>query len=194
MSYKNSMLEEENVDFKMLMKEYHDGILLFSISDEEVWGKAVRDTSGLKEFYEKNKENYKWKERTDAVIYKCSSDSIAKQLVVWLNDSLSLDTIIKMANKKSSLNLHFERGKYETGVNDIIDQINRKTGISNIINQGSTFYVVDVKELIPVKVKTIDEARGLITADYQNYLESKWIKKLKNDHKVIINEELLNTL
>ena len=194
MSYKNSKLEDENIDFKMLMREYHDGILLFSISDEEVWGKAVRDTSGLKDFYENNKENYKWKERTDAVIYKCSSDSIAKQLVIWLNDGLSLDTIIRMANRKSSLNLHFERGKYEAGNNDIIDQINRKTGISNIINQGSTYYVVNVKELIPIKVKTIDEARGLITADYQNYLESKWIEKLKKDHKVIVNEELLNTL
>jgi len=194
LDYKDSKLEEENVDFKMLMKEYHDGILLFSISDEEVWGKAVRDTTGLKEFYELNKNKYQWKERTDAVIYKCSTDSMANLVVKWLGDSLALDSIIRLANKSSSLNLHFERGKYEPESNEIIDQVKKEIGVSNIIKYSKTFFIVDIKELLPAQDKSINEARGLITADYQNYLEKQWIEKLRKEHSVIINKELLQSL
>jgi len=194
LDYKDSKLEEENIDFKMLMQEYHDGILLFSISDEEVWGKAVRDTTGLKKFYELNKEKYQWKERTDAVIYKCSTDSMAKLVVKWLGDSLSLDSIIRLANKNSSLNLHFERGKYEPETNEIIDQAKKEVGVSNVIEQGKTFYIADIKELLPAQAKSIDEARGLITADYQNFLEKQWVEKLHKEHTVIINNELLQKI
>ncbi len=194
MEYKDSKLEEENNDFKMLMQEYHDGILLFSISDEKVWGKAVKDTIGLQKFYNANMSKYQWKQRTDAVIYKCSSDSMAKLVTKWLDEGLKIDSIIKLANKNSSLNLHFARGKYEPGTNEIIDQVKKQVGISNIINIGKAYFVVDIKEILPVQPKSIDEARGLITADYQNYLEKKWIEKLRKEHTVIINNDLLDTL
>jgi len=62
-------LEEKHPDFKYLMKEYHDGILLFELTDQQVWSKAVKDTVGLQAFYDKNKNNYMWDERLDASVY-----------------------------------------------------------------------------------------------------------------------------
>jgi peptidyl-prolyl cis-trans isomerase SurA len=175
----------------MLVQEYHDGILLFAISDKEVWGKAIRDTIGLENFYKKNKDKYQWKERIDATIYKCNNDSIAKLVKGWLSKGIELDSIIGMANKQSALNLHFERGKYEAGTNVVIDQIKKEKGISNIIKVEKTYVVVDIKEILPPQDKSLDDARGLITADYQNYLEQKWIERLKKKYVVVINRELL---
>ncbi len=192
LAYKDSKLESENLDFKMLVQEYHDGILLFAISDSEIWGKAIRDSVGLKKFYENNKDKYQWKERLDASLYKCNSDSMALKVRAWLVDGLSLDTIMRMANSKSALNLRYEKGKFEDGDNEIVDQIKHKIGISQILKSGKSYIVVVVNDIIPPKAKSLDEARGLITADYQNYLEKKWIEKLHKDHKVIVNRELLN--
>ena len=58
--YADSQLESENPDFKSLISEYHDGILLFDLTDKKVWSKAVKDTVGLQQFYEQNKNNYMW--------------------------------------------------------------------------------------------------------------------------------------
>lgn len=191
LNYKDSQLESQYIDFNMLVKEYHDGILLFAISDDEVWGKAIRDTVGIEEFYQANKANYQWKERVDATIYKCGSDSIAQLVKGWLKEGLSLDTLIKMANKNSALNLHFEKGKFEQESNSIIDQVNHVQGISNILKIESSYVVVDIHEILPPQVKSLNETRGLITADYQNFLEEKWIEKLHKDHTIVVNRELL---
>ncbi|MEZ4979864.1 MAG: peptidylprolyl isomerase, partial [Chitinophagales bacterium] len=61
--FREAHLAEINSEYKNLMQEYHDGILLFELTDQEVWSKAVIDTLGLREFYNKNKTNYMWKER-----------------------------------------------------------------------------------------------------------------------------------
>jgi len=192
LDYKNSKLESEFIDFKMLLQEYHDGILLFAISDDEVWGKAIRDSSGLANFYENNENKYQWKERVDASLYKCANDSIAGLVKSWLDKGYSLDTIMRMANNNSALNLRYEKGKFEPGDNEIIDQIDHRKGVSNIVKSGKSYVIVVVNEIIPPKSKSLNEARGLITADYQNYLEEKWIEKLHKDHKISVNRELLN--
>ncbi|RLD46646.1 MAG: hypothetical protein DRI86_02635 [Bacteroidetes bacterium] len=192
LAYKNSKLEEQYSDFRMLVQEYHDGILLFAISDEEIWGKAIKDTLGLEIFYEANKSNYMWQERIDAIIYKCSTDSIAEFVKKSLADNISVDSLFSIVNKNSALNLHYESNKYEAGSSDIIDQIKHEKGISNIVKVGSTYYVVDVKDIITATNKSLDEARGIITADYQNELEKNWIIDLNKNHKVVIDKELLN--
>ncbi len=192
LDYKDSKLESQNVDFKMLVQEYHDGILLFAISDSEVWGKAIKDTLGLKKFYTANKQNYQWKERIDASIYKCATDSIAQRVHAFLRKGYSLDTIMTLANHNSALNLHFERGKYEVGTNSILEKVKKKPGISKVMKIGKNYVIVDIHKIIPPKAKSLDEARGLITADYQNYLEKKWLEKLHKEHKVTVNRELLN--
>jgi peptidyl-prolyl cis-trans isomerase SurA len=193
-NYKDSKLEDQNFDFKMLVNEYHDGILIFTLSDREVWGKAIKDTSGLETFYEANKDKYMWKERVDAVIYKCSNDSVAKEVRSMLDKGLKLDSIMKIANKNSSLSLGFERGKYEKGTNAIIDQVEKKKGISDNMKINNSTIIVVINEILPVQNKKLDEAKGLITADYQNYLETAWIKRLHEEHKVVVYDEVLESL
>ena len=193
-SYKDSKLENENFDFKMLVNEYHDGILLFNISDELVWGKAIKDTLGLEKFYNDNKDKYLWSERTEAEIFRCKNDSVAKILRNYLNKNIELDSIVKMMNKNSQLNLGYDKGKFEKGDNKIVDKVDKVVGISkNIVAENST-YIVRISSIIPPVNKEISEARGLITADFQNFLQDKWIKELKDKYQVKINSEVLNSI
>ena len=66
-------------DFRNLMGEYRDGILLFELTDKKVWSKAVKDT-GVETFYEKNKNNYMWADRLDATVYTCANAEVAKEV------------------------------------------------------------------------------------------------------------------
>ncbi|RUA28799.1 MAG: peptidylprolyl isomerase [Bacteroidetes bacterium] len=192
--YKDSKLEDQYFDFRMLVNEYHDGILTFSMSDKEVWGKAIRDTVGLEKFYEEHKDNYMWKERVDAEIFKCTNDSVAKVVRQYLNQGLEYDSIQKLVNKKSSLNLGYEKGLYEPGQNPIIDKQEKKVGISDNIKDNKSILIVKINKIIPPENKKLDEARGLITADYQNYLEKEWLKSLHEKHKVVVHEDVLNEI
>lgn len=47
-------------DLKNLIREYHDGLLLFEISNRMVWDKAAKDEKGLQAYFKKNKSKYKW--------------------------------------------------------------------------------------------------------------------------------------
>jgi peptidyl-prolyl cis-trans isomerase SurA len=79
-NYEESQLDSKYEEFRMLVKEYRDGILLFQMMDDMVWSKAIADSVGLRQFFEENKDNYKWPERIDAVIYNAESDQVIKEL------------------------------------------------------------------------------------------------------------------
>lgn len=76
MEYEESHLTDKYEDYRMLVKEYRDGILLFTLMDQKVWTKALEDTSGLRKFHTGNKGKYTWGERIKASIYSCSNSKV----------------------------------------------------------------------------------------------------------------------
>ncbi len=74
--WEEANLANKYVDYRMLVKEYRDGILLFQLMDQKVWTKAVEDTSGLKSFFNENKAKYQWKERSKATVLNAASKDI----------------------------------------------------------------------------------------------------------------------
>ncbi|MBN2745812.1 MAG: peptidylprolyl isomerase [Bacteroidales bacterium] len=191
---KSSNLEKEDFNFRMLMNEYHDGILLFNISDEKIWSKAISDTVGLSAFLNQNQSNYMWKPRVDAEIYRVKNDSIAHIVKNYLNAGMPLDSVIRLTNSNSSLNVGFERGKYEEGDNTIIDKAEKKVGVQRIENGDKLIFLVRINQLMEASPKKLSEARGLITADYQNYLHDEWINSLRQKYTVEINQKVFDSL
>jgi len=198
-AFEDSRLEEKYPEFRLLMQEYRDGILLFEITDENVWSKALKDTAGLEEFYEKNKFNYMWEKRAEVVIYKASDEKIAKSarklVAKRVKKNLSLEDIVSKINKTSQLNLQAEKGLFSKGDNEIVDAVAWEKGISeDKLNADGTVTFVEVLEILEPMPKTISEARGLITADYQNFLEKEWITELKKKYSVTVNREVFETI
>lgn len=192
-AFEESKLESKYPEFKALMQEYRDGILLFELTDRKVWSKAVKDTTGLKEYYEKNKNNYLWDERADVTTYKCADEKIAKEVRKMLSKKKTEKEILDVINKKSQLNLATETVMYVKGENKMIDD-NWKEGVSADIKKDDKVVIIVVNKVLPKTPKLLNEAKGMVTADYQNFLEKDWLSNIRNNHTIEVKEEVLNSV
>ncbi len=200
LEYEKNHLEEKYPEFKNLMKEYRDGMLLFEITDKKVWSKAVEDTTGLKAFYENNKENYMWSKRIDADIYKCKNKDVAKDAYKLVGKAekkdMSNEDILSKINEEEKKLLEIENGIFSKGDNEKIDNkfTNAETGLGDIKEEGGKYYFIKVNEFLDPQPKTLDEARGIITADYQDYLEKQWVEKLRKKYDYNVNKDILKSI
>ena len=217
LSYEHEQLSRKYPEFRYLLQEYHDGILLFALMDKMVWTKAATDSAGLEQFYEANKQNYMWGERVE-VAY-CT----------YIGDKLS------SANKKNfdskmlaALKAGTKNGDYETQVlaalqkmgispdsismggnsnifNIVDDQWCDIDGIridknawgktkSKVMNHEGRSFVFYLVRNLPPEPKTLKECRGAVIADYQNKLEADWLGQLRQKHTVKINESVFNSI
>ena len=190
LKYEDSQLEKKYPEFKALMTEYRDGILLFDLTDQKVWSKAVKDTLGLKDFYQKNKNNYMWETRLDASIYTVKDPEAVQRVKNFIKSGLSDTDLLKEINTDSVDILKIESNKFLKKENRIIDSIAWVPGFSgDIKSPGGTMFIY-VRKVLKPQPKELNEARGLITAEYQNYLEKEWIKALRTKYPVVVNKEV----
>lgn len=190
-AYEESQLDKKYPEFRALMQEYRDGILLFDLMDRKVWSKAVKDTTGLKAYYEQNKTKYMWDERADATIYTCKDAATSKAVRKMMKKKKTDKEILDAINKNSQLNLSIESKLYNKKENELVDA-NWKAGISPDVNKDKNVVFVVVKKIVPPTPKSLQESKGLVTADYQNQLEKDWVDELKRKCKVSVNQDVLN--
>ncbi|EDP96000.1 peptidylprolyl isomerase [Kordia algicida OT-1] len=195
LSFYESDLENVNEDFAAIYGEYRDGLLLFDLMENEIWNKAKTDTLGLEKFFNDNKEDYKWKERVEAVIASCSKEASAKKVQELLEAGKSLDEIKKAVNKDSKVNVIFSPGVFEKGHRNLPEDFKFTKGVSKIYNDGKTdFTIVKVDKIIPESYKKLSEIKGKVISDYQVYLEKEWVTSLKKNYEVKINKRVYRKL
>lgn len=198
MNYEEAHLEDKYPEFKYIMQEYHDGILLFELTDKMVWSKAIKDSVGLQKFYEANKNDYLWEDRVNASIFTCHDGSRLKELTRLLKKrsrkGYEDEHFLAEFNSENETYLEIENGLFSKGDNQIIDSIKWQKGISEVIEKEEERVMVVVHEILKDQPKSIDEAKGAITSDYQNYLEQEWIKELREKYPVTINQEIINAI
>lgn len=196
LDYADAHLEEKYPEFKALVQEYRDGILLFDLMDREVWDKAVKDTLGLQEFHSRNASKYMWNDRVYATIITVTRPESLPKVKSLLNNGIELDSL-RNAIQRDSINYAFVRkGYYQKGDNQFVDQTEWKVGVRNeipsTVDQSTT--IVCIREVRKPEPKTLKEARGLVTSDYQVELEKKWVQSLKERYPVKINEKVLDKI
>ena len=194
-AYENSILEDKYPDFRNLYNEYRDGMLLFEISNREVWDKASKDEKGLKKFFKKNKRQYSWSEpRFKGIVVQCSNDSIARVAEARLKE-LDYEESAKVLNKElntgSERVIKVKRGLFVKGDNEIVDYS---------VFGGKPYF----DEVFPVSFakgrllkkgpENYTDVKGQVTSDYQQKLEKDWVKSLDKKYKVEINQEVVSTI
>jgi peptidyl-prolyl cis-trans isomerase SurA len=167
---------------------------LIELTDKKLWSKAVKDSTGLREFYERNKNNYMWDDRVEATVYTCASSEVASEVRKLMKKIDDDDTLMARVNKSSQLNLQVKSGKFSKGENEAVDKAAWKPGISPDMKLNNQVVFVNIKKVLPKAPKQLDEAKGLITADYQNELEKQWIESLRKKYPVEIHQEVVDSI
>ena len=194
MDYADAHLEEKYPEFQALVQEYHDGILLFELMDKEVWDKAVKDTVGLKEYHTQHADQYMWGQRVKATIVTVTRQESLPKVKALIDEGTPLDSL-RDALQRDSINYAYVRtGFYQRNDNQYVDQAEWKEGakkeIPSTVDQSTV--LVYIRELRDPEPKTLREARGLVTSDYQVELEKNWVQMLKDKYPVKVDEKVLD--
>ena len=193
-NYENSVLEKKYPEFRYLMNEFHDGILLFEISGKKVWKKVSADSSGLRRYYEEHKTDYLSRRGIDAKIYTLKSANGEKSLSsAYHKYSRKKDTdnrLIRIFNNKKDTLLTIKEGIWYKGDDPEIDSLQWITGSQSFTKGGFPSIIIIKKVIDPVPLK-YEEVQGEMLTAYQGYLENEWIRQLKEKYNVKIDSVTL---
>ena len=193
LAYEEALLPAKYPAYKALVQEYHDGIILYEIMQDQVWNKAVKDTAGLRAYFMENRGKYVWSQRLDATIYECKDEHVAVQVYGMLvsADTVTSKEVLDVINKDSELNLKVRMNKFEVAQTPYLKDRNFTPGLNPVYSMDGKWYVVKVSAVLAPGPKEFNEAKGLATSDFQAYLEKKWLEALRLKHKIVINEDVL---
>ena len=194
--YEETQLDRKKPEFRNLMKEYRDGVLIFELTDREVWGKAVKDTLGLQRYHSEFARKYMWGQRVDATVYNATDIKLAEMARKMLSKGKTVSEVEAKINKAGTKGkLSSFNGKYEKGQYDVVDKVNWQPGLSPLEKlNDSTYRWVQINRLVEPEPKLLKEAKGYIVSDYQEYLEKNWLAALRNRYPIVLNEEVLKSL
>jgi len=192
LDHENALLEKKFPEFKAIVSEYHDGMLLFEITNQMVWNRAVQDTLGLKDFFFANRHSYVWPQRVRARVFGFEELSEAKSFSP--KKPKSNEQVLATSEPAQKQNYSLEEGVFQKGQNSMVDLVEWEIGISKPLQIGNKFYIVEVQEVLPSGYQELHEIRGHVINDYQTYLDQKWIKELRSRHEVYVYRDLLKKI
>ncbi len=194
--FEEHKLVDEHPDFKHLMQEYRDGIMLFELMDRNVWSKAAHDSVGLASFYEAHKAKYMWDAGFAGGVYKFKTKGLFDTGLAMLKGNATDEAIVKEINNGNHPDgVTVQRGHYEfSHFKDATLAELQKDKMKVIANPNGTYTVVVAKEVFAGQSqKSLDEARGYVVAEYQDYLEKQWNEKMRKDYPLKVNEAVLKS-
>lgn len=193
-AYADAHLEEKYPDLRNLVREYHDGILLFDVSLREVWDKANKDTEGLAAYFKANKKNYTWDEPRFKGYMIYAKDEVsakaAKQIIKTANPDSVMSYIDQRINVDSVTYVRIEKGLWTKGKNGAVDKYGFKNKETDYTPTEEFPIVVPVGKVIKAPQEYTD-VRGQVTTDYQDHLEKLWVASLREKYPVVVNKEVL---
>ena len=196
MEAEDKALESKHPDFRNLMQEYRDGILLFEVSNREVWEKAASDTIGLEQYFEANKSEYAWEEphwKGNVVLVKDAKDKKKMQKQVSkMNPEDAIKYLLDNYNVGDVSYIKIEKGLFKKGKNAYVDEIEFKTGKAELPEGYQDFFLVG--KLLPEGPESYTDVRGLVITDYQNQLENDWVEYLNKKYSVQIYQNVIDKL
>ncbi len=194
-SYENSNLEKKYPEFRYLINEFHDGLLLFEISGKKVWNMVNEDSAGLRKYYENNKAKYLSKSGIDAKIYTLKSikkeNTLSSAFEKYSRKGNPDNRLIKKFNKKNDTLLIIKECILFRGDDPEIDKLQWVKGTQSFTRGGfpSILLIKNIVEPVPLSFK---EIRGEMMTGYQEFLESEWIGQLKKKFTVKIDNLTLD--
>lgn len=185
--YTNNMIND-NADYRNLLNEYRDGMLLFEISNRRVWEGASRDTLGLKNYFEANRAKYAWPSpHFKGIILSAKNDSVMQAVKEDIK-VLGTDTLTMALHKKYGKDIKMERMNFPKGENALVDYLYFNGPAPDNANYPLCMTLEGGLINAPEEV---GDVRGQVTSDYQDVLEKQWISELKAKYPAVVNKKVL---
>jgi peptidyl-prolyl cis-trans isomerase SurA len=196
LDYEESMLEQNNPEFKSLLKEYRDGIILFDLTDKSVWSKATTDSAGLEKFFSTNGKKYQWAPGFEGTQIKCSDLAAANKFIAAFKAGADIDSAAKIVNAIENSTAQIETGRFEYEKLDASMKALMVNNASAPVKNSDNSYSVYIPKSIALgnTAKTLNDARGYVIADYQDFLEKDWLASLERKYPVVVNEAIFKAL
>jgi peptidyl-prolyl cis-trans isomerase SurA len=175
---------EKHPEYRFLLQEYYEGILLFDIMEKEVWSKASQDSAGQRLYYSTHKSEYSTDERANAVLYSSTSNEFLEPLQQLIKDS----AVNKIDDYLSEKKVKAESGYFGKDEKPILKKVSWAKGVYPVENNG-IYYLAWLKDILPPGPMSFEEARPSVISDYQTFLEKNWVATLKNKYPVKVNEK-----
>lgn len=191
-AYYNENLENEFPEFKHVMDEYRDGLLLFDLMDKEIWTRAKTDTTGIFTYFKNNQINYQWKKRFEVDIFSSTDKSVIEKTQQFLKKGKTLDFIKEKLNKDGKVNIMVKSGLFEEDYDILPYYPNASKGVTSIVSKDNYYFVLNVKEVKEAGNKDFTDCKGKVISDYQQFLESNWVNELRKEFEVKINQDVFN--
>ncbi len=184
-------LATNNPDYRNLLNEYRDGMLLFEVSDRKVWSKAKQDKEGLENYFRTHRDNYRWdKPRYKAYVVFATSDSIMNAAREFLNSSdIPSDSLTTALRKQFGKDIKLEKVIAAQGENNITDYLG--FGAPKPEPKGKWAWYFPYRDKVLDAPEEAADVRGAVTGDYQNLLEEQWIQELKQKYPAKVNQKVL---
>lgn len=188
-------LPEKYDDYKNILNEYRDGILLFEVSNRNVWDKALADTKGLEKYFQAHRDEYKWeKPHYKGTIIFTTGPAVTEEVKEFLNTyngpASSLPAAIK---QKFDRRAKAERVLAAEGDNPIVDNVafgGERPDISK--SRWSDYF--SYEGTILTQPQSAQDVKGLVSTDYQQVLEQEWVKQLREKYPVVVNTKVFEKI
>ena len=192
-SYEDSQLERKHADFARIINEYHDGILLFNISKDKIWDVASNDTMRLQNFYDTTSKKYFYEERFKGWMVKAKDNETRLKVETMIDqkDSVSKQEITDVINTPTENNVEITEVAVEKGDDPVVDYFIWSAPKPVGLDETTTFVHGKV---VKNEQKTLKDAWGLYSSDFQEQVEKEWIDSLKKKYPVKINKKVLNSI
>lgn len=192
LNYYKEDLPNKFPELSQTLREYREGLLLFDLMKVKIWDEAEKDSIGLVNFFNNNRDKYQWKERATITMVTSDKKENAKKAKKYLRKDKKNSKIVENLSKKGIVDI--KEGSYEK-TNAIFPKgFVFKKGVSGVLPIGKQFVVIKVKELLPAQAKELNETRGRAISDFQDYIEKEWMQTLKQEYPVKINQQALEIL
>ncbi len=187
-----SSLDKREPDYRNLINEYSDGLLLYEISNQQVWNRPNTDSAGMEDYFQKHRSEFVWDTpHYRGYVLSAETDSVADAAIAYLKDgNFKEEELATSLRKKFGNNAKVEKVIVGKGDNAIVDYVGFGATRPEAKGRWAAFRAFR-GEILSQPQSALD-VRGAVSMQYQQYLEEEWVVRLRTSYPIIVNREAIN--
>ena len=183
-------LPKMDAELSQTLRSFREGILIFDQMQENVWEKAQKDTLGLQNYYNTHRDLYVLPQSTTLIMVSFRGDETL--ILEQLKRAAATEDFTELIDNEQIVGVRDRRINGDrTGLPSQLRLIEGQYVITQRDYFKEIYYINDVE---PAEYVPLEKIKGKVITDYQNVLENKWIKELKQTYPVTVNTVVFNEL